>query len=319
MGLANGKRFSVNSKLLGIVFTIVVALLILGSGKTNASIVNDIKSSFYSPINNPVFTPVSNGYGYGCGCMPIIAISPTYQSKKVGQQIDLHGIVLSAGCGCRGSDAYQWFNDTTGTPVAITGATSLHLALTAGATGNFEYYIQINDHYNLNQSSNAIVHVYTGCGCSTTTTVPTTTTICSCRNTTTIPTTTTTILTTVPPTTTVSTTTIQSYNNGAFTGGAVQSTSIPTTTTVPVTAGVVTSSSTTPTTTIVTVTIPQQVPLSSTSVLPTSTVPVTIVSNSGKYSAGSIGEVLMTNLTGIIIGLVLLIVIATIVVLVLRK
>jgi uncharacterized membrane protein SirB2 len=62
-----------------------------------------------------------------------IGISVTANTVDVGQPITLNAT--------SGLTSYQWYNDTTGTPVVITNAITDTYTSTAGATGTFIYYV----------------------------------------------------------------------------------------------------------------------------------------------------------------------------------
>ncbi len=77
--------------------------------------------------------------------------SPNTRTADQGQAITL---TASAGGGLA-PFSYQWYNDSTGTPVAIGGATSDTLSENAGATGTFSYYVVITDSYSERAKSNS--------------------------------------------------------------------------------------------------------------------------------------------------------------------
>jgi hypothetical protein len=253
------------SKIFGVVVTLVFALIILSSATAHAAVANlTSNSTTNSSITNSTSNTTTNSSAsLWCGCVPSIVASPSFQVKGVGKSVTIYGNVTKYGCGCQ-PDTYQWYNDTTGTPVIIPGATSLIFTETANATGQFKYYITINASGDVNQSNMAVLRVHPeSCGCGNSTTVSTTSV----------------------PTTTVNTTTIQSYGgNNAFTGGLPpqNTTTIAhtTTTIVPITTSL-------PTTTIH-VTEPKVIPATggndySNVVETTSIIPVTILSqNTGK-------------------------------------
>ena len=78
-----------------------------------------------------------------------VSISPTSDTYTVGQTIS---IVASVSNG-NSPYSYQWYNDTTGTPVAISGQTSSKYSATASATGTFSYYVKATDGSGTNAQS----------------------------------------------------------------------------------------------------------------------------------------------------------------------
>ena len=70
-----------------------------------------------------------------------VSISPTSGAYSVGQPISIAASVSNG----NSPYTYQWYNDTTGTPVAISGQTSSTYSATASATGKFSYYVIATD------------------------------------------------------------------------------------------------------------------------------------------------------------------------------
>ncbi len=65
---------------------------------------------------------------------PTVSISPLNTTLDAGQSVTLTS-------SSNGATSYQWYNDTSGTPSAISGATSSTLTIQAITTGTFEYYL----------------------------------------------------------------------------------------------------------------------------------------------------------------------------------
>ena len=87
---------------------------------------------------------------------PTVSISPTSQTLDIPQSITLTATVS----GGTTPYTYQWYNDTTGTPSAISGATASTYTVVSGATGTFKYYVSVTDaHPTTVDSSNAIIVV----------------------------------------------------------------------------------------------------------------------------------------------------------------
>lgn len=61
MNKANASK----SKIVGVLLAIAIVLLLLGSGKINASTISSLKSGIEGSFNAPIFAASSNGYGYG--------------------------------------------------------------------------------------------------------------------------------------------------------------------------------------------------------------------------------------------------------------
>ncbi len=72
---------------------------------------------------------------------PSVAINPSSSSVDIGQTMTL----TSTTSGGSGSFTYQWYNDTSNTPVAMPGATSSTLSIFANSLGNYIYTAQITD------------------------------------------------------------------------------------------------------------------------------------------------------------------------------
>ncbi|MCL5093344.1 MAG: hypothetical protein M1128_02670 [Candidatus Marsarchaeota archaeon] len=70
-----------------------------------------------------------------------VSISPTSDTYYIGQTISIAASVSNG----NSPYSYQWYNDTTGTPVAISGQTSSTYSATASATGKFSYYVIATD------------------------------------------------------------------------------------------------------------------------------------------------------------------------------
>lgn len=154
-----------NSGIIVLAVTLVIAFLFVATANASTTMHNSVfaQSNITNSTNNTNVTNASAvPTNQGCGCVPIISVYPSFQDQFSGSPITINSTVVSYGCGCVTSDHYQWYNDTSGTPVAIPGATSLTFTETAGALGNFEYFITINDYWNTNQSNTATVHV---CAC----------------------------------------------------------------------------------------------------------------------------------------------------------
>ena len=71
----------------------------------------------------------------------MVSISPTSGTYDAGQTISVSASVSSGGA----PYTYQWYNDTTGTPVAISGQTSSTYSAITSATGTFKYYVKVTD------------------------------------------------------------------------------------------------------------------------------------------------------------------------------
>ncbi|MGC8571786.1 MAG: InlB B-repeat-containing protein, partial [Candidatus Micrarchaeia archaeon] len=70
-----------------------------------------------------------------------VSISPTSATYDSGQTITLAASVT----GGTSPYYYQWYNDTSGSGVAISGATSSTYSVTSSATGTFKYYVVVTD------------------------------------------------------------------------------------------------------------------------------------------------------------------------------
>ena len=89
---------------------------------------------------------------------PTVSISPLSTILDVPQSVTLTS-------SSDGAISYQWYNDTTGTPQAISGATSSTLTVQAVSTGTFEYYLTVygNNSTSAN-SANATITVNSALG-----------------------------------------------------------------------------------------------------------------------------------------------------------
>ena len=84
---------------------------------------------------------------------PTVSISPLSTILDVPQSVTLTS-------SSDGAISYQWYNDTTGTPQAISGATSSTLTVQAVSTGTFEYFVSVTDsNSNTANSTNATIVV----------------------------------------------------------------------------------------------------------------------------------------------------------------
>ncbi|MCL5092422.1 MAG: hypothetical protein M1364_02045 [Candidatus Marsarchaeota archaeon] len=70
-----------------------------------------------------------------------VSISPTSDTYSIGQTISIAASVSNG----NPPYSYQWYNDTTGTPAAISGQTASTYSATASATGTFSYYVKATD------------------------------------------------------------------------------------------------------------------------------------------------------------------------------
>ncbi|MCL5433999.1 MAG: hypothetical protein M1538_03435, partial [Candidatus Marsarchaeota archaeon] len=70
-----------------------------------------------------------------------VSISPASATYDSGQTITLAASVS----GGTPSYSYQWYNDSSGSGVAISGATYSTYSVSAGATGTFKYYVVVTD------------------------------------------------------------------------------------------------------------------------------------------------------------------------------
>ena len=87
---------------------------------------------------------------------PTVSVSPTSQTLDIPQSITLTATVSNGTT----PYSYQWYNDTTGTPSAISGATSSTYTVVSGATGTFEYFVSVTDaHPTTVNSTNVIIIV----------------------------------------------------------------------------------------------------------------------------------------------------------------
>ncbi len=84
---------------------------------------------------------------------PTVSVSGT-TAIDTGQTITLTATATGTGL------TYQWYNDTTGTPIRVRGAISSTLTRRAGTIGTFKYYVMVTDLNNEQvQSANASVLV----------------------------------------------------------------------------------------------------------------------------------------------------------------
>ena len=83
-------------------------------------------------------------------------ISPSSATYDSGQSVSLTASVS----GGTTPYSYQWYNDTTGTPTVISGATLSTYTATAGMTGTMKYYIEVKDSATTPETSNSTTETY---------------------------------------------------------------------------------------------------------------------------------------------------------------
>ena len=81
---------------------------------------------------------------------PTVSVAPTTQSKDVGQSITITATPGSLGSG---SDTYEWFNTTSGTPVN-TDVSGLIFTQNTVLTGTFTYNVVVTDSNGITNTSN---------------------------------------------------------------------------------------------------------------------------------------------------------------------
>ncbi len=86
-----------------------------------------------------------------------VSISPTSATYDSGQTITLAASVS----GGTPSYSYQWYNDSSGSGVAISGATYSTYSVSAGATGTFKYYVVVTDSATTPTSAQSSTGTYT--------------------------------------------------------------------------------------------------------------------------------------------------------------
>ncbi len=104
---------------------------------------------------------------------PSVSISPTSSTMLQGQATTLSSSIS----GGTSPYTYQWYNDTSGSGIAISGATSPTYTVSGGATGTFTYYITIKD--NVGETATSSISTITVNPVTTTSTTSTTTTTTS--------------------------------------------------------------------------------------------------------------------------------------------
>ena len=110
---------------------------VYGSG--TAATIHWLRTRAYPPSG--VMPSVSFGTVQQAYTPPTVSVSPTSQTLDIPQSITLTATVS----GGTSPYSYQWYNDTSGTPSAISGATSSTYTVISGATGTFEYYVSVTD------------------------------------------------------------------------------------------------------------------------------------------------------------------------------
>ena len=114
------------------------SLLITTSSSTGGSVTFNVIA--VDSANTPVtFNAVANTITVNPALT--VSISPSSATYDAGQTISL----TATPSGGTSPYSYQWYNDTSGNPVAITGATSATYTATASATGTFKYYVVVKD------------------------------------------------------------------------------------------------------------------------------------------------------------------------------
>jgi hypothetical protein len=105
---------------------------------------------------NGVMPSVSFGAVQQTYTPPTVSVSPTSTTLDIPQNITLTATVSNG----TSPYTYQWYNDTSDTPSAISGANTSNLTITAVSTGTFEYFVSVTDaHPTTVNSTNATIIV----------------------------------------------------------------------------------------------------------------------------------------------------------------
>ena len=108
---------------------------------------------------------------------PTVSISPQSSTIFQGQS----SLLSSAISGGTSPYTYQWYNDTSGSGIAISGATASSYSVFGGATGTFTYYLMIRD--NVGETATSSIATVSVNPVTTTSTTSTTTTTTSSTST----------------------------------------------------------------------------------------------------------------------------------------
>jgi len=114
---------------------------------------------YYVVVTDSASTPTSATSSTGAYTVNpalSVSISPTSRTYDAGQTITL----TATPSGGTPPYSYQWYNDTSGTANAISGATSPTYSATASATGTFKYYVVVKDSATTPTSANSLAGTY---------------------------------------------------------------------------------------------------------------------------------------------------------------
>ena len=142
--------------------TLVQTLSSLSSGSASFTTVNPTSTTYYcifvtdgaysSETTNSINSEVVVNSALG-----IPTISPTSATYDTGQTITLTASIS----GGTTPYSYQWYNDTSGTATAISGATSSTLTETAGSTAQtVKYYVKVTDSATTPESTTSAIESY---------------------------------------------------------------------------------------------------------------------------------------------------------------